>query len=145
MEYFTDTKNLMIKLVLCNHNNNILISTSFKINDLTGKIKINDILIINNGDKVPTDGIIISGDCLIDESMITGESIPINKTIGAEVIGGTIIKDGNIKIKASKIGNDTVLSQIIDLVKNVLPEPKSPSRCISIDLLSSANILDAIN
>ena len=90
-----------------------------KIEDIPfDKIKINDILIINNGDKVPTDGIILSGDCLIDESMITGESIPINKLTGDEVIGGTIIKDGNIKIKASKIGNDTVLSQIIDLVKN---------------------------
>ena len=82
------------------------------------EIQLNDILIINTGDKIPTDGIILSGDCLIDESMITGESMPVSKKVGDEVIGGTIITDGSIKIKASKIGDDTLLSQIIDLVKN---------------------------
>ena len=81
-------------------------------------IRVNDILIINSGDKIPTDGIIISGTSYIDESMITGESIPIDKTTGDEVIGGTIITDGNLKIKATKIGDDTLLSQIIELVKN---------------------------
>ena len=81
-------------------------------------IKVNDILIINSGDKIPTDGIIISGSSYIDESMITGESIPVNKTVGNEVIGGTIITDGNLKIKATKVGDDTLLSQIIELVKN---------------------------
>ncbi|MBT5273658.1 MAG: cadmium-translocating P-type ATPase [Flavobacteriales bacterium] len=81
-------------------------------------IRVNDILVINSGDKIPTDGIIISGTSYIDESMITGESIPIDKTTGDEVIGGTIITDGNLKIKATKIGDDTILSQIIELVKN---------------------------
>ena len=81
-------------------------------------IRVNDILVINSGDKIPTDGIIISGTSYIDESMITGESIPIYKTKGDEVIGGTIITDGNLKIKATKIGDDTLLSQIIELVKN---------------------------
>ena len=82
------------------------------------KIKLNDILIINTGDKIPIDGIIVSGNCLVDQSMITGESIPINKTKEDEVIGGTIITDGSIKIKVLKIGSNTVLSQIIELVKN---------------------------
>jgi len=82
------------------------------------EIQLNDILIVNTGDKIPTDSIILSGDCFIDESMITGESIPTHKKPGDEVIGGTIITDGSIKIKASKIGSDTVLSQIIDLVKD---------------------------
>ena len=81
-------------------------------------IRVNDILVINSGDKIPIDGIIISGTSYIDESMITGESIPIDKTKGDEVIGGTIITDGNLKIKATKIGDDTLLSQIIELVKN---------------------------
>jgi len=81
-------------------------------------IRVNDILVINSGDKIPTDGVIISGTSYIDESMITGESIPIDKTTGDEVIGGTIITDGNLKIKATKIGDDTLLSQIIELVKN---------------------------
>ena len=81
-------------------------------------IRVNDILVINSGDKIPTDGIIISGTSYIDESMITGESIAIDKAAGDEVIGGTIITDGNLKIKATKIGDDTLLSQIIELVKN---------------------------
>ncbi|MDB0027463.1 cation-translocating P-type ATPase [Flavobacteriales bacterium] len=82
------------------------------------KIKTNDILIINNGDKIPTDGIIISGDCLIDESMITGESIAVSKSEESGVIGGTILTNGSIKIRATKVGDDTLLSQIIELVKN---------------------------
>ena len=82
------------------------------------EIKINDILIINTGDMIPTDGIISNGNCSVDESMITGESISKNKTLGDHVIGGTIITEGSIKIKALKIGNETVLSQIINLVKN---------------------------
>lgn len=81
-------------------------------------IKVGDILIVNSGDKIPTDGVIVSGSAYIDESMITGESIPTNKNKDADVIGGTIITDGNVKIKASKVGNDTLLSQIIELVKN---------------------------
>ncbi len=81
-------------------------------------IQLNDILIINTGDRIPTDGIILSGDCLVDESMVTGESIPVSKKSGSQVIGGTIITDGNIKIKALKIGNDTLLSQIITLVRD---------------------------
>ena len=81
-------------------------------------IKVGDILIVNSGDKIPTDGIIVSGSAYIDESMITGESVPKNKNIDTDVIGGTIITDGNVKIKASKVGNDTLLSQIIELVKN---------------------------
>lgn len=82
------------------------------------EIKLNDILVINSGDKIPTDGIIISGSSYIDESMITGESIPLNKKVGNEVIGGTIVNEGNISIRATKIGDDTLLSQIIELVKN---------------------------
>ena len=82
------------------------------------EIKVNDILIINAGDKVPADGVIISGSCYVDESMITGESIPVNKEEKSEVIGGTIIIEGSLKIRATKVGNDTLLSQIIELVKN---------------------------
>jgi len=81
-------------------------------------IKVDDILIVNSGDKIPTDGIVVSGSAYIDESMITGESIPSNKNKDDRVIGGTIINDGNVKIKASKVGKYTLLSQIIELVKN---------------------------
>ena len=79
-------------------------------------IKVDDILIVNNGDKIPTDGIIIDGYGTIDESMLTGESNPIYKSKNNNVIGGTILIDGSIKIKAIKVGDQTLLSQIIDLV-----------------------------
>lgn len=82
------------------------------------EIKVGDILVINNGDKIPTDGKIIWGECSIDESMITGESLPVSKEINSQVIGGTIITSGSIKITATSIGKNTVLSQIIELVKN---------------------------
>ena len=81
-------------------------------------IQLNDILLVNSGDKVPTDGNIINGEGYFNESMITGESKSVYKTINENVIGGTILVDGNIKIKAEKIGKKTVLSTIIKLVKN---------------------------
>ena len=81
-------------------------------------LKINDILLVNTGDKVPIDGIIISGNASVDESMISGESNPVVKSEGATIIGGTIINDGSIKIKITKDQKETVLSQIINLVKN---------------------------
>jgi P-type Cu+ transporter len=81
-------------------------------------INVGDILIINNGDIIPIDGKIIWGNCTVDESMITGESLPTNKETGSDVIGGTIINSGNVKIEAVNIGNSTILSQIIDLIKN---------------------------
>ena len=82
------------------------------------EIKINDILIINAGDNIPIDGKIIWGECTVDESMITGESLPISKKINSEVIGGTLLTSGSIKISVTKVGDNTVLSQIINLVKN---------------------------
>ena len=81
-------------------------------------IELGDTLIVNNGDNIPIDGTIIFGECTVDESMITGESIPVSKKINSDVIGGTILTSGSIKISVTKIGEDTVLSQIIDLVKN---------------------------
>ena len=79
------------------------------------EIKEKDILIVRPGEKIPTDGIVIEGTSTIDESAITGESIPIDKSEGDEIIGATINKSGLLKIKATKVGQDTVLSQIINL------------------------------
>jgi Cu+-exporting ATPase len=76
-----------------------------------------ELLIVRPGERIPTDGIIVEGSSSIDESAITGESIPIDKSIGSEVIGATINKSGLMKIKATKVGADTVLSQIITLVE----------------------------
>ncbi len=81
------------------------------------EIKEGDILIVRPGEIIPTDGIIIEGASTIDESAITGESIPVDRSAGDEVIGATINKTGLMKLKATKIGQDTVLSQIIKLVE----------------------------
>ena len=76
-----------------------------------------DIMVIRPGERIPTDGVITDGSSSVDESAVTGESIPIDKKNGDEVIGATINKSGLIKVKATKIGQDTVLSQIITLVE----------------------------
>jgi len=78
-----------------------------------------DIMIIRPGERIPTDGYVIDGSSSIDESAVTGESIPIDKTKGDEVIGATISKNGLLKVRATKVGQDTVLSQIITLVEEV--------------------------
>ncbi|MDG2058528.1 MAG: cation-translocating P-type ATPase [Flavobacteriales bacterium] len=81
-------------------------------------ILVGDILIVNSGDKIAVDGIVLEGNATVDESMITGESIPITKTINNNVIGGTILQSGNIKVRATNVGSDTLLSNIIELVKD---------------------------
>ena len=78
----------------------------------------NSDLIVNSGDKIAVDGVVIEGTASIDESMITGESLGVIKEAGQEVIGGTILTSGNIKIRATKVGADTLLSNIIELVKD---------------------------
>lgn len=72
---------------------------------------------VRPGEKVPVDGVIIEGESSIDESMVTGESIPTDKTVGSQVIGATINKSGSFIMKATKVGSDTMLSQIIKLVE----------------------------
>lgn len=76
-----------------------------------------DILLVNEGDQVPVDGEVITGDALVNEAMITGESIPVAKTKYDKVIGGTILQQGNIRMMATKVGSNSTLSQIIDLMK----------------------------
>lgn len=80
-------------------------------------IAVGDTIVVKAGGIVPVDGIIISGDCYIDESVMTGESIPVFKEAGNTVIGSTIVKSGYIELKAEKIGDNTLLSKIIQLVE----------------------------
>ncbi len=79
-------------------------------------VAVGDIVIVRPGEKIPVDGIIVEGRTSIDESMVTGESMPVTKEIGESVIGATINKFGSFKFRATKVGKDTVLSQIIELV-----------------------------
>lgn len=76
-----------------------------------------DILYVKPGEKIPVDGEIIEGRSALDESMLTGESVPVDKTVGDAVIGATINKNGFLKIKATKVGRDTALAQIIKVVE----------------------------
>lgn len=81
------------------------------------KIQIDDIIIVKPGSSIPVDGTIIEGSSSVDQSAITGESMPVLKEVSNEVISGTINKNGTIKIKATKVGAETTLSQIIKLVE----------------------------
>jgi len=76
-----------------------------------------DVVIVKPGEKMPVDGVVIEGHAFVDESMITGESAPVEKSKGDGVIGATINKDGYLKFRATKVGKDTVLSQIVKLVE----------------------------
>jgi Cu+-exporting ATPase len=81
------------------------------------EVRPGDILLVNQGDKIPVDGEVLSGNASVDEAMLTGESIPVEKGKYDKVIGGTIIQLGNIRMLATKVGSNTVLAQIIDLMK----------------------------
>ena len=81
------------------------------------QVRERDVMIVRPGERIPTDGMVVEGSSFVDESAVTGESMPVDKKIGDEVIGATINKSGLLKAKATKIGQDTVLSQIITLVE----------------------------
>lgn len=83
----------------------------------TAEVKLGDILILKPGDKVPVDGEIIEGETSIDESLLTGESIPVSKKKGDQVIGGSINQSGSVQFKTTKIGKDTALAQIVRMVE----------------------------
>ena len=81
------------------------------------ELQVDDVIIVKPGEKIPTDGIVIEGYSSVDEKLLTGESIPVEKNVGSEVIGATINKTGMLKFKATKVGEDTALSQIVHLVE----------------------------
>ncbi|MDP3934634.1 MAG: copper-translocating P-type ATPase [Candidatus Giovannonibacteria bacterium] len=90
----------------------------------------NDIVVLRPGDKIPVDGIIIEGTSSIDESLVTGESIPVAKKIGDKVIGGSVNQTGTIKFKATQVGSETVLAQIIKMVETA-QNSKAPGQRIA--------------
>ena len=81
------------------------------------EVQVGDLIRVKPGEKVPVDGVVTEGNSTVDESMLTGESIPVSKTVGDEVIGASLNKTGSFILKATKIGKDTALSQIIQLVE----------------------------
>jgi len=82
------------------------------------EVETGDMILVKPGEKIPVDGEVVEGRTSVDESMLTGESIPVEKNIGSKVTGGSINKNGTIKFKATKVGKDTVLAQIIKLVED---------------------------
>ncbi|MEY8001240.1 heavy metal translocating P-type ATPase [Clostridium sp. Mt-5] len=82
------------------------------------EVEVGDIVVVKPGEKMPVDGEVIEGSTSVDESMLTGESMPVEKNIGHKIIGASINKNGSIKYKATKVGKDTALAQIIELVEN---------------------------
>ena len=81
------------------------------------QIKIGDVVRVKPGEKIPLDGVVTSGESTVDESMITGESMPVHKTVGDEVVGSTMNADGALTVKVTKVGDDTMLAQIVEMVK----------------------------
>ena len=81
------------------------------------EVEVGDLVLVHPGEKIPVDGVVVDGRSSVDESMLTGESLPVEKTPGEEVIGGTINKLGLLKFEATKIGKETALAQIIKLVE----------------------------
>jgi Cu+-exporting ATPase len=100
-----------------------------------GEVAIGDTIVVRPGEKIPVDGVITEGDSSVDESMITGESIPVDKTIGDSVVGSTINKTGSFHFTAEKIGSDTMISQIIRLVQEAQGS-KAPIQRLA-DIISS--------
>jgi len=80
-------------------------------------VQVEDVFVVKPGEKIPTDGLVVAGYSSVDEKIITGESVPVEKNVGSEVIGATINKTGLLKVKATKVGEDTALMQIVHLVE----------------------------
>jgi Cu+-exporting ATPase len=88
-------------------------------------VKVNDILQVNTGDRIPVDGVLVRGDALVDESMMTGESLPITKQLGDTLVGGTLLTEGALRMQVSAVGESTALWRIIQMV-NEAQAAKSP-------------------
>lgn len=93
----------------------------------TSDVLLDDIVLIRPGDKIPVDGLVIEGESSVDESMLTGESLPVKKEVGSAVAGATINKTGTFRFRATKVGADTALAQIVKLVQ-MAQNSKAPSQ-----------------
>lgn len=108
----------------------------------TSEVQVDEIIIIRPGNKIPVDGEITEGKSLIDESMLTGESMPVSKSVGDEVIGASINKSGSFRYRATKVGADTALAQIVKLVQEA-QNSKAPAQLLA-DRASQWLVLIAI-
>ena len=93
-------------------------------------IQLGDILVVRPGEKIPVDSKVISGSSAIDESMVTGESMPVSKKVGDMVIGGTVNREGMISVKAAKIGSDSFISRVVKLVEEAMGRKPAMQRLV---------------
>ena len=96
----------------------ILIINGTEVETPIDEVMVGDIILVKPGEKIPVDGTVIEGNTSVDESMLTGESIPVEKNVGSKVTGASINKNGSIKFRAEKVGSDTALAQIVKLVED---------------------------
>jgi Cu+-exporting ATPase len=96
----------------------IIIENGQEVETPVEEVQVGDSILVKPGERIPVDGIVIDGHSSIDESMLTGESIPVEKKAGDEVIGATINKYGSLTFRATKVGSDTVLAQIVKMVED---------------------------
>ena len=96
----------------------ILIINGTEVETPIEEVMVGDIILVKPGEKIPVDGTVIEGNTSVDESMLTGESIPVEKNVGSKVTGASINKNGSIKFRAEKVGSDTALAQIVKLVED---------------------------
>ncbi len=99
------------------------------------EVLVGDIVVVRPGDKIPVDGEIIDGHSAVDESMVTGESMPVDKSVGDEVIGATVNTTGSFKFRATKVGKDTALAQIVKMVQDAMGSKAPIARLV--DVVSS--------
>jgi len=96
----------------------------------TAEVKVGDVMVIRPGEKIPVDGRVVDGATDVDESLVTGESLPVHKVVGDDVVGGSINATGPIRAEATRVGHDTVLAQIADLVDKA-QKSKAPGQRIA--------------
>lgn len=96
----------------------------------TSEIKVGDILVLKPGDNVPVDGEVVDGETSIDEALVTGESLPVDKKSGDQVIGGSVNQSGTVQFKATKVGADTALAQIVKMVETA-QNSKAPGQRVA--------------
>jgi len=111
------TSQAIKKLMNLSPENALVIRDNKELKIPVGEVQVGDIIVVKPGGKIPVDGVVVDGYSTVDESMLTGESLPVEKSIGDDVVGATLNKQGALKFEATKIGKQTVLSQIVKLVE----------------------------
>jgi len=96
----------------------VIVKDGVEVQVQADELDVSDVMVVRPGEKIPTDGVVVEGTSSVDESLLTGESMPVSKSENSEVIGGTINKNGLLRVRATRVGKDTALAQIVRLVEN---------------------------